>query len=254
MGWFSKKENWLNMLDKYSLVEYDSSPPDLAEIKQRTYEIKRRSERLNDHVIAQSIGAIKDIIWDYSDKDFQFETFHLNTPAENFMLIEDYWWRNRDDRLLGNTKYLNNVWHKQGLMQGFYAIGATLSEHNSDQNYAIEVFKIAIRIESTYFQCHMRIGDCYLKNEEYDNGIPYYKTSLDINSKLGEDEQLGPGDYRAWCYLGVGICLLHISEREKGIYFIKLAKSVAVESFTAYLLYGYQSWNSLYDHFSIDAN
>ena len=182
MGWFSKKENWLNMLDKYSLVEYDSSPPDLAEIKQRTYEIKRRSERLNDHVIAQSIGAIKDIIWDYSDKNFQFETFHLNTPAENFMLIEDYWWRNRDDRLLGNTKYLNNVWHKQGLMQGFYAIGATLSEHNSDQNYAIEVFKIAIRIESTYFQCHMRIGDCHLIIGNYKEAISYYKTSFHIEN------------------------------------------------------------------------
>ena len=253
MGWFSKKENWLNMLDKYSLVEFVSNPPDLAEIKQKTYEIMRKSVRLNDHVIAASIGSIKDIIWDYSDKNFQFETFHLNTPAENFMLIEDYWWRNRDDRLLGNTEYLNNAWNKQGLMQGFYAIGSMLSQDDIDQNFAIEVFKIAIRIETTYFQCHMRIGDCHLIIGNYKEAISYYKTSFHIEN-LPNTKKMGDGDYKAWRYLGIGLCLLYINDREKGIYFIKLAKSVAVESFTAYLLYGYQSWNSLYDHFSIDAN
>ena len=34
----------------------------------------------------------------------------------------------------------------------------------------------------------------------------------------------------------------------------KRARNVAVDDFTAYLLYGYQSWNSLYDHFIIDEN
>ena len=56
--------------------------------------------------------------------------------------------------------------------------------------YAIKIFKISISIENTYFQCHMRIGDCLTKMEKYKDQLYLVKSNKEYDSLNNEIDHI----------------------------------------------------------------
>jgi len=238
------EEHFNTLLQKYPLIQIEESPPDLAFIKQKSRILFRQCERLQNDAINQFIFALKDCVWQFGDKDYGVSQDEIRFWKENGFPVElnimYSWWLREDEKLKGNTQYLNELPYSEQVHINFYGIGSSMSEvvGSEYQHIAIDVLKIALRIKKNYFQCYLRIGDCFTKQEKFEEAIPYYKTAL-YYSKSDHS-------YDAWCYLGLGICFTKIGDLNNGHSFITMAKKVANETFTAFRLYGYSDWDSIY--------
>ena len=235
-------------LDNYPLNINETDPPDLEEIKDTLCKFID-SVKFSNEVIGGQLNSMMEHMLKYSDKPFSTDIDNSLDPLGNIKMMYSRWWHQSENNFTNNVDYLSNDWHKSGFMQGFYTIGSMLSEDNINLDYAILMFQMAVRIESLYFQCYMRIGDCYTKIGNYNHAIIHYKTALHVKELPGP--KIGDGDYRAWCYLGIGICLLKSGNNDEGTAYVKKSKSIAVDNFTAYLLFGYASWSSLYSQYNI---
>lgn len=235
-------------LDNYPLNINETDPPDLEEIKDTLCKFID-SVKFSNEVIGGQLNSMMEHMLKYSDKPFSTDIDNSLDPLGNIKMMYSRWWHQSENNFTNNVDYLSNDWHKSGFMQGFYTIGSMLSEDNINLDYAILMFQMAVRIESSYFQCYMRIGDCYTKIGNYNHAIIHYKTALHVKELPGP--KIGDGDYRAWCYLGIGICLLKSGNNDEGTAYVKKSKSIAVDNFTAYLLFGYASWSSLYSQYNI---
>lgn len=232
------------LLQKYSLIQIDEPPPDLSFIKQKSYRLYRQCEGLKNDAINQSAIALRDCVWRFGDKDHGVDQSEINWWRENGFQVElnlmNSWWLREDETLIGNTQYLHELPYSEWVHLNFYTIGTLISENTASQyqHIAIDALKITLRIKKNYFQCYLRIGDCLVKQDKFEEAIPYYKTAL-----YNRDSD---HSYDAWCYLGIGICLTKIGDVENGHSIIKMANKVAKENFTAFRLFGYNDWDSVY--------
>jgi tetratricopeptide (TPR) repeat protein len=85
---------------------------------------------------------------------------------------------------------------------------ATLEYHNAEtafenQEYlkALELYKKAIEIDSTYFRATLYAGDCYWLTKRYEEAITYYKKAIELQPVLLEprkfltDAYISAGEY-----------------------------------------------------------
>jgi hypothetical protein len=84
---------------------------------------------------------------------------------------------------------------KERLMQSYYYMGA-ISEDNGDvmqaQNYLLKALDIAESFENDLFQGRINdhIGKLYVRQEMYENSIPYFKKAISVSRKEGDSELL----------------------------------------------------------------
>lgn len=250
---FKKMKELLDKsLQKHSLIQINEPPPDLSFIKQKSYRLYRQCEGLRNYALDQAVIALRDCVWRFGDKDHGVEQSEINWWRENGFQVElnlmNSWWLHEDETLQGNTQYLHELPYSEHVHLNFYTIGTMISENAASQyqHIAIDAFNIALRIKKNYFQCYIRIGDCLIKQEKFEEAIPYYKTALYY---IDSDQS-----YDAWCYLGIGICLTKVGDVENGHSIIKMAKKVAKENFSAFQLFGYSGWHSVYRDLGIIEN
>lgn len=233
---------------KLSLIKGDV--PDLAFIKRHTYKLQQQVKNFQNEEVHQSLGIIRDVIFKYGNKslldlDSEKRDWLISAGINPIKWAQDLWMVKDDEKLVNNRKYCNPSTQWEFIPMSFYAIASKISEFSDSKvnmEIAIENYKISLRINHDYHQSYMRLGDCYHTLENYNKAISYYKTALSIKDC-----------YADWCYLGIGICLAKSGNKNVGELFIKESKKICNETFTAYLLFGYNSWDTLfkellYDH------
>ncbi len=240
-----------NQLDEiiadHQLVDYNSLPkaPDLYEINYEldNYIIRKYS---SDQIpgFGDMVGNIKDVIANYNftaGYNKAYELWDIDMPGMD---------RN-EVPLQNNLDYLKNEIEQLTICQNLNWLGSLMSQANLTLEKAIKLLKWSIAIEKRYHQSYMRIGEANVKLENYETGILFYKTALSImDSEKNLEHYLTPGNgYRAWNYLGIGICVSELGSNEDGKKFFYYSKELAPEDFTAYLVYGFSSWENLINHY-----
>ena len=129
---FKSNNKLAKFLNNIPLIKIDNDAPDLEYIKRKSYQMHRKCMKLPNPVIHESIGAIRDAVWGYGDKEISSAATWMlkNIPTENpaYALMDSWWSDPLEKKLAGNTEYLTNVLHTMQFKQGFYNVATQISE------------------------------------------------------------------------------------------------------------------------------